>query len=146
MFSDFTLVYTETYATRSLALKREAELKKWPKNRKESLIDSCFQCGICCRLFCININEEEWRSGQFETIVQAVDTNEEFSAIEQYGGNILKQKPDGSCMYLNGSLCSIHKKRPQVCREFFCTSNNRKFKDMISFIKKHRENDTIRSC
>lgn len=37
-FSSFNLVYTETYSTRTEAMKREAELKKWPKVKKESLI------------------------------------------------------------------------------------------------------------
>jgi len=146
MFSDFTLVYKETYASRSQALKREAELKKWPKNRKESLVDSCFQCGVCCRLFSINLNEEEWKSGQFETVIKTVDTNELFTTVEQYGGNIIKEQKDGSCIYLKGDLCSIHERRPQACRDFFCASKDKKFKNMIQIIKKQRENDTIRSC
>lgn len=37
-FPSFELVYQEELATKSQALKREAQLKKWPKDRKEELI------------------------------------------------------------------------------------------------------------
>jgi putative endonuclease len=37
-FSSFTLVYTESYATRSEAMKREWELKQLTKTQKEALI------------------------------------------------------------------------------------------------------------
>ena len=32
------LVYQEKFATKSEALKREAELKKWPRHKKDALI------------------------------------------------------------------------------------------------------------
>jgi putative endonuclease len=37
-FDSFGLVYSETYKTRKEAMRREAELKKWPKSKKEALI------------------------------------------------------------------------------------------------------------
>ena len=37
-FSSFELVYHEKYPTRSEAIKREAQLKKWPRVEKEALI------------------------------------------------------------------------------------------------------------
>ena len=37
-FESFELVYTEKYKTRSLALKREAEIKRLTKTQKEILI------------------------------------------------------------------------------------------------------------
>jgi putative endonuclease len=37
-FKTFELVYHEKYPTRSKAMKREAELKKWPRVEKETLI------------------------------------------------------------------------------------------------------------
>jgi len=37
-FSSFNLVYTEKYKTRSKAMKREAELKKYSHSQKENLI------------------------------------------------------------------------------------------------------------
>ena len=38
LFSSFQLVHTEIFSTRSEAMKREIELKKWPKKRKETFI------------------------------------------------------------------------------------------------------------
>ncbi len=37
-FESFKLVYREEHSTRSQALKREYELKQWPKSKKETLI------------------------------------------------------------------------------------------------------------
>ncbi len=37
-FSGFNLAYSEKYPTRKEAMKREAQLKKWPKTKKEALI------------------------------------------------------------------------------------------------------------
>jgi predicted GIY-YIG superfamily endonuclease len=37
-FPSFELVYSESFTTRSQALKREYELKTWPKEKKEALI------------------------------------------------------------------------------------------------------------
>jgi putative endonuclease len=39
-FPSFELVYSESFATRSEAMKREAYLKTWPKVKKEELIMS----------------------------------------------------------------------------------------------------------
>jgi putative endonuclease len=35
-----TLAYKETYRTRSEALKREAQIKRWPRQKKLTLIDN----------------------------------------------------------------------------------------------------------
>jgi predicted GIY-YIG superfamily endonuclease len=37
-FPSFELVYTETFPSRIEALRRENQLKKWPKTKKEALI------------------------------------------------------------------------------------------------------------
>lgn len=37
-FSFFELVYSEAYPTRKKAMKREAQLKNWPKTKKEALV------------------------------------------------------------------------------------------------------------
>jgi len=38
-FSSFELVYSETYQTRKEALRRELQLKKWSRAKKEALIN-----------------------------------------------------------------------------------------------------------
>ena len=37
-FRSFELVYSETYTTRTEAMQREAQLKKWPRSKKDVLI------------------------------------------------------------------------------------------------------------
>ena len=37
-FTSFELAYTETFPTRQEAMKRERELKRWPRKKKDSLI------------------------------------------------------------------------------------------------------------
>jgi len=113
---------------------------------KEILIRSCSQCGICCKLFLINLTQEEWMSGGYKTQLKEFGLDDDFTTAQRYGGNILSQKKNGSCIYLKNNLCSIHKKRPQFCRDFFCESTLKKFKGMISIIKERRENNTIQSC
>lgn len=39
-FDSCELVYSEKHATRNSAMKREAEIKSWPKKKKESLVAS----------------------------------------------------------------------------------------------------------
>lgn len=40
-FSSFKLVYSEKCQTRTEALKRERQLKKWTKAKKETMINTC---------------------------------------------------------------------------------------------------------
>jgi len=39
-FRDFHLVYTEAFPSRIEAMRRELQLKRWPKAKKEALISS----------------------------------------------------------------------------------------------------------
>lgn len=105
------------------------------KNELKSSL--CYKCGICCRLFLINLTEKEWLSGRYATDLKIFPPEESFINIQKYGGNILKQKKDGSCIYLGNRLCTIHKDRPQACRNFSCRSHLAKYKDMIKMIRKN---------
>ena len=98
----------------------------------------CLQSGVCCRLFLINLNEKEYLSGQFHTVFEEFGLMK-FSEAELAGANFLKQKADGSCIYLENNKCTTHKNRPQVCREFFCDSKEDKFQGMIQEIKLKRK-------
>ncbi len=96
----------------------------------------CSRCGICCSLFLINLTKKEWLSGKYKTEFKEFGLDSDFNKVKQYGGNILSQKKDGSCIYLKNNLCSIHKRRPKSCRDFSCSSTLKKFKGMIRMIKK----------
>ena len=107
-------------------------------NKKDTLIKmKCTQCGTCCKLFLINLNKEEYESGNYETELN--EKGLEFNKAVQVGANILKQKKNGECIYLKNNKCSIHKTRPQVCREFFCDSKEEKYKGMIGEIKERKK-------
>ena len=96
--------------------------------------DQCDKCGICCNLFLINLNEEEYRSGNYKTLNQDFGYVDDFEDAELCGANILETKEDDSCIYLKGKECSIHNDRPQVCENFFCRSKDPKWKRMIDTI------------
>ncbi|MBU0957223.1 MAG: YkgJ family cysteine cluster protein [Nanoarchaeota archaeon] len=102
------------------------------------MVDKCFECGTCCKLFLINLTEEEYKSGKYKTQFEIFDLIDDFKKAEECGANIIKQREDGSCIYLKKSKCSIHQIRPESCRDFFCKSKNKKFKEMIEMIKKYK--------
>ncbi|MBR9691840.1 YkgJ family cysteine cluster protein [Candidatus Woesearchaeota archaeon] len=98
----------------------------------------CSECGVCCKLFLINLTEEEYKSGRYKTMFD--EFVHDFSEAEMVGANILAQKEDKSCVYLKDKKCSIHNFRPQVCRDFFCDTEDKKFKEMIEKIKEFKDN------
>lgn len=97
----------------------------------------CSQCGVCCRLFMINLNEEEYRSGLYKTMFD--EFVDDFEEAEFSGANLLEQKEDGSCIYLKDNKCSIHDWRPKSCRPFFCNSKEEKFQSMINKINEFNQ-------
>ncbi len=98
----------------------------------------CNQCGVCCKLFVINLNEEEYKSGKYKTIFEGFGLMD-FEEAELTGANLLAQNEDESCIYLKEGKCSIHENRPQSCRNFFCDSNDPWFQPMIEKIRKYNE-------
>lgn len=102
------------------------------------MIKKCDQCGECCKLFFINLNEEEYKSGKFKTVFGDRLTLK-FSEIRNCGANFLAKREDGSCIYLKDNNCSIHKNRPQVCRKFFCKLSNKKYEKMREIIFNNKQ-------
>jgi Fe-S-cluster containining protein len=82
----------------------------------------------------INLSKEEYWNGNYKTSFEEFG-KVEFIEAEYTGANILKQKKDGSCIYLENGKCSIHEKRPKSCRRFFCDSKEKQFQSMIEKIK-----------
>ena len=97
----------------------------------------CHSCGVCCKLFVINLNKEEYELGKYKTIFAEFGTVD-FEEAELTGANLLAQNEDESCIYLQEGKCSIHDSRPQVCRNFFCDSDEEWFKSMIEKIEKYK--------
>lgn len=48
--------------------------------------------------------------------------------------HILAKNPDGSCVYLKNNFCSIHENRPAVCRHFFCSTQAKKYQEMVKMV------------
>ena len=63
---------------------------------------------------------------------------EDFEEAELIGANLLAQKEDGSCIYLDNNQCSIHDKRPAVCKPFFCTSKEPGFQEMVKIVEENK--------
>ena len=99
---------------------------------------TCQQCGVCCKLFVINLTEAEYLSGKFKTVFSDFGMME-FQEAELTGANLLEQKEDDSCIYLQEGKCSIHEWRPQSCRKFFCDSNDPWFQPMIEKIDRAKK-------
>jgi len=102
------------------------------------MIKKCSQCGLCCSLFLINLTEKEYQSGKYKTQFEEFGLVNNFHKVSKYGMNTLKQRENGNCIYLKRNKCSIHRIRPQACRDFLCTSTLKKFKRMIEQIEKKR--------
>ena len=100
------------------------------------MANSCNGCGLCCHLFLINLSQSEYESGNYRTMFAEYEKPESFSLAKDCGANLLAKKKDGSCVYLTRGRCSIHEMRPEVCREFFCSSKAKRFENMIQIIKK----------
>lgn len=101
--------------------------------------NSCEQCGVCCKLFFINLNETEFRSGEFQTIFDDVEIDKDFALISDCGANFLAKNEAGACVYLQDNCCKIHNRRPQVCRAFFCKDDSLEFEEMRNIITKNKK-------
>lgn len=99
------------------------------------MANSCNSCGLCCKLFYINLSEKEYKSGKYQTILQEHGVIEDYKLAKESGANLLAKKVDNSCVYLENNMCGIHGDRPGVCKDFFCTSRAKKFEGMVKIIK-----------
>lgn len=102
-------------------------------------IEKCKKCGTCCSLFYINLNEDEYNSGYFKTVFEEISIVPDFLEANECGANILAKKEDRSCIYLNDNECSIHEKRPEACRAFFCASRVKGFEKMQQMIAESKK-------
>jgi Fe-S-cluster containining protein len=101
-------------------------------------MEECKLSGVCCRLFFINLTEEEYKSKKFKTQFEEFGFVEDFDEAQEYGANVLSKKEDGSCVYLKENKCSIHSIRPNACRDFFCTSPEPRFSEMVAMVAEEK--------
>lgn len=75
----------------------------------------CQVCSACCHNKAIRI-------APYEALRLArnlkITTTEVYGVYTEEGGIILRNKPDGSCIFLDSRGCGVHPDRPLVCRLF----------------------------
>lgn len=73
----------------------------------------CQICSACC-------HNKAIRVAPYEALRLArnlkITTTEVYRAYTEEGGIILRNKPDGSCIFLDSRGCGVHADRPLVCR------------------------------
>jgi Fe-S-cluster containining protein len=80
---------------------------------EESDVD-CSDCGgKCCSM--------NW------LIELTSDESKRLKNTEEYNRFFIERKKDNSCVYqLKNGMCSIHERRPTVCRHYDCRKDDRK--------------------
>ena len=101
-------------------------------------MDKCNKCGVCCKIFHINLTKEEYGSKKYKTVFESIEHVNDFLEAEMIGANIVAKNEDESCIYLKNGICQIHENRPQSCRNFFCNSKKEEFKEMIKEIEEYK--------
>ena len=74
----------------------------------------CGSCTLCCRTLIVPLAEEEYAQYDWAWICKPDGTKISESA------RALKRKPNGDCVYLGESGCTIHGRAPHVCQRFDC--------------------------
>ncbi|MBP1766861.1 MAG: uncharacterized protein H6P98_976 [Candidatus Aminicenantes bacterium] len=75
----------------------------------------CQVCGVCCTNKAIRISPYE--ALRLARNLQ-ISTCEVYRSYAEEGGTVLRNKPDGTCVFLNLRGCGVHPDRPLVCRLF----------------------------
>ena len=73
----------------------------------------CGKCRLCCQTMIVPLSREEVESGEY---LWAWITKRDGTRL----GQALQRKPNGDCVYLGESGCTIHDRAPHVCRRFSC--------------------------
>lgn len=83
-------------------------------DRRPTVSVPCDGCTACCRHDIIFLHPE---CGD-----KAVDylTDPATNPLTGNTGRMLQRKPNGDCIYLGATGCTIHGRAPVICREFDC--------------------------
>jgi len=91
----------------------------------------------------VNLTQDEYYSGGYKTQFSNLAPFKNFKKAVSCGAATLKQKKDGSCIYLKNNRCLIHKIRPKACRAFYCSSKAKKYQSMITQINTYKKREKI---
>lgn len=83
--------------------------------RESPFFFKCQICGVCCTNKAIRISPYEALrlAGNLR-----IATAEIYRDYAEEDGTVLKNRPDGTCIFLNSRGCGVHPDRPLVCRLF----------------------------
>ena len=82
--------------------------------------NGCRQCGNCCRV----AGYVRLRAGEVERIAACLrmgvhEFTDRYTRVTRDRGALsLTEQQDGSCVFLNGNICTIDQVKPVQCREF----------------------------
>jgi len=82
-------------------------------NRSSPFFFKCQVCSACCHNKAIRVAPYE---GLRLARNLKITTTELYRTYTEEGGTILRNKPDGSCIFLDSRGCGVHADRPLVCR------------------------------
>lgn len=84
-----------------------------PYSRRSVFSYDCHGCGRCCYDKIIHLNPYEVSRLAQNREMGTTDFLERYTAAN---GTALKQRDDGSCIFLRSQGCGVHQDRPLVCR------------------------------
>lgn len=104
-----------TVALRKLLEAKDAAVREavHVTNQRTTVKVPCAGCSACCRHEIVPLVEEQ---GDKPETYDHDDVKLPDGSIIK----VLKQNPDGSCVYLGEKGCTIHDRAPAVCRWFDC--------------------------
>ena len=90
---------------------------------------NCNNCKnkMCCRVFDVPLTPEEHESGFYK-----VDTER-----LKNGVCVLQKTNGGECVYLQNGKCIIYNNRPETCREYLCSTDERLCIDWVESCQKN---------
>ncbi|HHY84500.1 MAG TPA: YkgJ family cysteine cluster protein [Verrucomicrobia bacterium] len=106
----------------------------------------CQRCTACCRWpGQVRVTEAEIsRLAQFLGMSEH-DFIQRFTRLRQdRSGLCLEEKPDGSCIFLEGMDCSVQPVKPQQCRDFPNLWNFPGFRDVCRAIPRQVDEEEYR--
>lgn len=74
----------------------------------------CGDCRLCCK------GEAVFLLPEYGDDVSAYETRHGLNPLSGQVGHQLQTQPNGDCIYLGEAGCSIHDRRPVLCRSFSC--------------------------
>jgi Fe-S-cluster containining protein len=81
--------------------------------REDPFSFDCGACGRCCSGKVILVGPHEILG---MSRVLGIGTTEFLSLYTESGGTVLRTLDDGRCVFVDGSRCRVHARRPLVCR------------------------------